>query len=205
MQRKWPTHFHLSDMTQRRMWESGSRPLLPGLKKQRSLNILSKLKALTRYRNLVVLFSNANTQLNTEVQYKHMFCNAWITGGEAEDRSLSEALVIYTKLHIKYPKEYAINQLAINSDLYVLKLVIKNPQHLITTFRLYFIHLFLASCLKAMPLTPHPPSSYYVFQLVLVSSAEEIHHISAETGAVSHTVFSGDRNNIAKTLFFKVV
>lgn len=73
-----------------------------------SLNILSKL---TRYRNLVVLFSNANLQLNTEVQYKHMFCNAWITGGEAEDRSLSEALVIYTKLHIKYLKEYAINQL----------------------------------------------------------------------------------------------
>lgn len=82
-----------------------------------SLNILSKLKALTRYRNLVVLFSNANLQLNTEVQYKHMFCNAWITGGEAEDRSLSEALVIYTKLHVKYLKEYAINQLAINSDL----------------------------------------------------------------------------------------
>lgn len=54
-----------------------------------SLNILSKLKALTRYRNLVVLFSNANTQLNTEVQYKHMYCNAWITGGEAEDRMSS--------------------------------------------------------------------------------------------------------------------
>lgn len=40
-----------------------------------------------------------------------------------------------------------------------------------------------------MPLTPPPASSYYVFQLVLVSSAEEIHHISVETGAVSHTVF----------------
>lgn len=204
------------------MWESGSRRLLPGLIKAAqdqlslrmtqsskirsfSLNILSKLKALTRYRNLVVLFSNANLQLNTEVQYKHMFCNAWITGREAEDRSLSEALVIYTKLHIKYLKEYAINQLAINSDLYILKLLIKNPQHLISTFRLYFIHLFLASCLKAMPLTPPPPSSYYVFQLVLVSSAEEIHHISAETGAVSHTVFWWQKQYSQDFMFFKVV
>lgn len=56
MQRKWPTHFHLSDMTQWRMWESGSRRLLPGLKKQRRTNCPREWHRAPKYSLLVWTF-----------------------------------------------------------------------------------------------------------------------------------------------------